>query len=402
MKSSKNIIFNLLVLFSMFQSVAQSVPVRSAAADQLAPGPCYIFATIAAVESLVMQKTGKMYDLSEWYFYSSCVQNGIGNGRYLMENTLNKINNDGAPLQGSSYSPSTLSACPNANTYGSECYMDLPPLCCHPKKSFEIEALGGGACTPSNSDFDVVSANYDVMFDMSAGTSLFKEIDLSGDRRRAIKDVLDGNVPGGEKGVIAFFQANAIKHGSEWRDSDHAIFFYGYGNGTWKYKDSWQGDAGLKTALDSEINFAGMTGGFYLTAEITDLTETEPEPVVEDTCESFITPNVSVYSGGNSFVNPNFNLNVCLAEGSTIRVTDSEIANHCSDQLTWGVSGRAGSIANSSTIQLVSSGSTASVEVLQAGSYTVWVEHRGLDGSVSPKRNVYLKYEFGNCGLGGL
>ncbi|MEM9001456.1 MAG: C1 family peptidase [Bacteroidota bacterium] len=395
---------------------AQQVPVRSGKADQITPGACYIFATVAAVESLVKQKTDKMHNLSEWHYYSGCVQNGIGTGRLLMTNTLNEIQNNGAPLEEDSYAPTTLLECLSYSGFDSACYMDFNTnsSCCAEGKTFEPSGEEG-ICRPGSVGDSLglafLSSPYVPRFEMG-GSTLFREIDFSDCspndddcKKDKIKNVISGNVSGGAKGVITFFDEFGITYGNEIRNRDHAVFIYGYGNGFWKYKDSWQGDAGLKTNVpDSAIDFNKMTGAFYLTATITDKPliglPIDDDPVPNPNCESSITPNTSVSYGGSTHTNPFSDIDVCLDQRATIRVTNTEITNFCPDRLIWGISGRLGSVANASTVELIASGTTASVEILRPGAYTVWVRHRGQDNSLSPKRNIYFRYSPLLCASG--
>lgn len=258
MKKVLNVVFTLFL--TSYSLSAQTVSVSNHISDQVIQGPCYVFSSAAALESNAMENGASNVNFNEWLFYSSCVTGSLGGtAGVLIPKSIEHVGNHGA-YSGSHSSP-TLITCPNPNDPLVPCiadfdcdsnttwctqdqmYMSTPEAMCPDNEGtvFEFNPQGGTKYT---------------MTPASDG-SYWKKISLSGLSTTAkssqIKNLLNSG-----KGVIANF--------SPWRTAGaHSLFIYGTLGSNWKYKDSWPGDAGLRSG---SLDLAKLDEIYYISGTV--------------------------------------------------------------------------------------------------------------------------------------
>ncbi|MDW3197249.1 MAG: hypothetical protein R8G66_33030 [Cytophagales bacterium] len=251
----------LLMLMNL-QLLAQKVPYSDHASDQLLQGPCYIFATVAAMESKALQAQGQTQgghsgvNINEWRYWSDCVlggSNGVPNASLsqLVTLPLQHMIDYGAMEAGSAFNFTSAASLPNYS-----------PLDCgdfNGIASFGCTTGGGPFGNVGNLDWcntlggyqsgtqcpeDIVG-NDSFNFTQSATSPDYSFSNLSIHHitsnftpQKVIDQLAAGN------GVVAvidnygFETCNGASAGIQ-----HAIFIYEHTNGVFYYKDSWPGGA---------------------------------------------------------------------------------------------------------------------------------------------------------------
>lgn len=263
-------------------SISGQIPVSSDVNDQLLQGPCYIFATVAAIESKAMEIDGiNDIDLYEWNLYSSGVLGGrSGNGQNMVEKVLQHAAEYGIYPSSSNPVPTSIFQLPNQND----------PI-----------VPGIAAFTGCISDFSAGQITYAYVGNPEAScldddNVSFETNDISGTKYLYSHDSemgyvhdtspnvteMKAHIDSG-KGLICFF--------TNWNGTgiSHAVFVYGYSGSNWLYKDSWPGDAGLK---NTELSMENCTDYYYLTGSVF--------PEIASQCEGNIDGN-QIISGSSYY-----------------------------------------------------------------------------------------------------
>ncbi|MEO0584634.1 MAG: T9SS type A sorting domain-containing protein [Bacteroidota bacterium] len=271
-----------------------SVPVNDEVRDQHAQGPCYIFATIAALESRAIQSCMDIRSgFHEWSLYNTCVLGGKVPGagnmiRKVTDIALNEglLNRDHYPI------PGTNLAIPNRND------IQLPGIgdyACEPNcdsndrvYAFSIRD-SGTFCSDKNGNnndqddnpypvssfelfnpiigdirYSLVGSSNTLYYpaNLPASTNIdtgleFVDLEGTGVTEEDKVDVLLHLLSQGY-GCISLFD--------DFRDGyNHCIFIYGGDGCDWDYKDSWPGDARLESG---SLDLSKLTGVYYFTGYI--------------------------------------------------------------------------------------------------------------------------------------
>jgi hypothetical protein len=268
----KNLTLSLFLILALFQVQAQnfSVPVLPTVSDQLVQGPCYVFATTAALESRSLQAKCTAPKLSEWYFYSECVLGGYLSGSNAIPKILEHTRDYGAVRAFQHFTPmGSTAGCANPNDPLVPCLFDIvsssscDPDFCRNGQTFVSILSQNCQGANSNNQFEVQSTPYILNIDEVNG-QLLETIPLGANPSQQLRNViLQGH------GIIAGFKPNGISN----RPNNHAVFIYGFdlsgGQVTWYYKDSWPNDAGLKTAVEGiDIHLDQLNSASFVVGEV--------------------------------------------------------------------------------------------------------------------------------------
>jgi len=240
------------------------VPISSHPSDQVVLGPCYIFATVAALESNAIQNgasTGTNFN--EWQFYSSCVMGSLGStAQAMIPTTIEHVGTYGAfskPHQ----SPSSMT-CPNPNQNSTvTCIADfncaLNDSWC---KNNQIYYSTGdnGSCLDNEGNGFAFTSNGGIPYTITP--------DQNGDlwKKRTFpenfivnKQAYARNKLSKGIGVIANFSVWGPGGGS------HSIFIFGTDGNTWHWKDSWPNSSGVSSG---NLPWAKLTSYYCITGQV--------------------------------------------------------------------------------------------------------------------------------------
>lgn len=244
-------------------AIAQPVAVSPHTSDQVELGPCYIFATIAALESNAMKHGGTSVNFNEWQFYSTCVMGSFsGSPDIMIPKTVDHFANYGA-YSGNHFNP-TANSCPNPDDPLVKCIADF--TCSQNNnwcKNNQMYLVTPEATCEDDDKTNVFTfePNGGVKYDLSSASdgTYFKKINLRNSsttvKSNQIKDLINSGT-----GVIANF--------SQWPGGDgHSIFIHGYTNSIWKYKDSWPSNAGPNQM--TSLNLQYLTEIYYISGKVT-------------------------------------------------------------------------------------------------------------------------------------
>ncbi len=290
----------LLVLFSLVISSSmlgqqKKLPIDTTIRDQVVQGPCYIFATVAALESKAIQNgvATAGTDFYEWNLYSKYTLGSLSpNGHNMVKKVLAHAQKHGvySVADVGSAPPSLPAHLPNITDPAVPGIADLD---CDPDFSSKYyEQIDEGNCTDNeNRDF-AISNMSGSPFKYSDSTLFYYTANPS--QYTITMSIFYGY------GVIAFFD--------DWMgtDTSHAVFIYGYNGNQWYYKDSWPGQAGLK--LDTLPIATKCTSAYMLSGNMS----YSPPPV----CTASITgpnpvSNIHQYqlTGPGNYTNVNWSIN---------------------------------------------------------------------------------------------
>lgn len=257
----------LTCLFSciVFVSNAQMVPISGHLSDQVVQGPCYIFATVAALESNAIQNGASTgINFNEWQFYSSCVMGSLGStAQAMIPTTIEHVGTYGAnskPHQ----SPSPLT-CPNPDQNSTvTCIADfncaLNNTWCQNNQIYYSTGDNGPCLDNEGNGFEFTS---------NGGTPYTITPDQSGElwEKRTFPENFIVNKQAYAKsklnkgiGVIANFSVWGSGGGA------HSIFIYGTdGGNTWYWKDSWPNNP---SASSGSLPWAKLTSFYSITGQV--------------------------------------------------------------------------------------------------------------------------------------
>lgn len=258
----KSILIFLIGLCATFTAIqAQPIPVSTHSSSQIVQGPCYIFSTIAALESNAMQNGGSSMNFNEWQFYSSCVMGALGSTAGIMIPKSVEHFADHGAFSGAHASPNAFT-CPNPNDFFAPCIADFNcaenSTWCENNMMY-ISTPESNCPDNENTNFEFMPSVGGALYNITpaADGSYWKKISLTGQsnasKSNQIKTLLDGNT-----GVIANFV--------NWRTAGaHSLFIYGYSGLSWNYKDSWPGEAGLQFG---KLDLSKLTEIYYISGTV--------------------------------------------------------------------------------------------------------------------------------------
>jgi len=309
---------NYLIIFCAFcyTSTAQ-VPVSGHTSDQVVQGPCYIFATVAALESNAMQNGCTNVNFNEWQFYSTCVMGSkSGTAQIMIPKSVQHFGQNGAH-SGQHLSP-TAQSCPNPNDPLVPCVAEFDCFledswCESDLMYFRVPEPG---CNDNeNTDFEFMSFGNSYHTASSLG---YQRIDLAG-LTTAQKSTQISTLLGQNIGVIANF--------APWRTAGaHSLFIYDDIEGGWKYKDSWPGDAGLR---QGGLNLSLLQEIYYITGDV----NCAPPACLKRIYGSRRVVNTHTYTLGGSGNASNINwfvssnLTIVSTNGNSIQVKPNTCSN---------------------------------------------------------------------------
>ncbi|HAA17139.1 MAG TPA: hypothetical protein DCE41_37665 [Cytophagales bacterium] len=244
---------------------AQTVPHSTHAADQVVQGPCYIFATTAALESRALQNpannlTASNANFNEWQSYSTCALGGrIWGGLEMIKATLNQAKTNG--VSPGDHANPIFDNCPNPNDPKTPCIADfscvnLNTSWCEEDKMYlpiQLNTSCNDADVSSNRTYTIDGGgDFDYKLLPDANGDLYK-------REPVISVTSITNLLSSGHGVIAYF--------SGWKNTaiDHAVYIYKYAGGFFYYKDSWPGAATAEGKISSLSTCYNL---FYITGTI--------------------------------------------------------------------------------------------------------------------------------------
>ncbi len=296
-----------------------TVPVTMHAEDQLVQGPCYIFATVAAIESRA-QAACLDLDLNEWSLYNSCVLGGgqgarPSSGTIMVNQVVDWAENEGIVEEGNNSVPTGVDQVPNPNdpTVRGIADFDCPEFCDEKKLAYQKtdETGHAPACFDDEGVQFAVSALEGSKYKLvpasngkSVETVSFSSQSSASQKINTVKQLINQGY-----GVIGFFDfwgKDSDANGNV-VDINHCVFIRGYQGSWWSYKDSWPDDNGIKTGWTgtkasnpNNLNFDSLTKIFYITGTV------EPKQV---SCNLSISGPSSItgsatYSLGGDYPNP--------------------------------------------------------------------------------------------------
>lgn len=260
--------FTLLIFFVLFASYLQAqveVEISNHVENQVIQGPCYLFATMAALESKAIEEgvVNNTINLSEWSLYNSCVLQSdfIPGGKFMIERSLTQAKDNGIVEQDFNYTVTSPAMAFNMNTVDVG-YLRIPSACSSGDCGKDVYEVGEGCAPikryePNGFEFSVASAAPAIYLHPNADGKIFeKDLREDTDLENKFKQRIDNGT-----GVIFRFSSGFLDS----RNVDHAVYIYGYrvvnGVTTWLYKDSWPGET---TRLrESEIDLTDWANFYH-------------------------------------------------------------------------------------------------------------------------------------------
>lgn len=252
------LLFFCLIMYS-FNAIGQ-VPYATTSSDQVIQGPCYIFATVAALESKILESSPSLnttLDLYEWNLYSkSILGTRSGDGHKMVTKVLPHANSKGIYTAASNYIPTSTSNIPNPNELLVPGIADFT-VCSNNFSNGDITYFHNpaeGTCEDDEDEkFEIVSIEGNKYEYSYTGTGYVRD---NTPTVQEMKDHLDAG-----RGLIAFF--------TDWDGGTtaHAVFIHGYSGSNWKYKNSWPGSANSNAS--STLDISKCTDYYYLTGTMT-------------------------------------------------------------------------------------------------------------------------------------
>jgi len=275
----KDLLYTLFLFISAQNLMAQA-PASNHDADQGVQGPCYIYAAVAALESLA----GGSIDISESYFYSKCVLDGFGTNPFdMIEKTIDHAAEYGALHQNDFYNPSAETSSAHCHGGFADCI-----FYCILENSDEYnfcEENTNGPIGIGKSDTDNGEAHCEFeeeFFHIIYPSFYYQFSDLEWtkmDSENLEQNVINSISNG--QGVILMLEEYSPNNETA---LDHAIFAYDYfGDGKFRFKDSWPGDAAADRT--TELEFSNVISAYTVTGSVTVVssnTEEECDCVIED------------------------------------------------------------------------------------------------------------------------
>ena len=241
------------------QTVRHSTQVE----DQIILGPCYTFALMAALESNALENDPQLdednINFNEWVFYSNCVVPreiawaGVNQIQYSLQHAHTYGATNG-PIQ-----PTTTDNCPNSQYDDIPCFAkfgcsDDDSWCKTNTRYSGLDNTDGIAGTEECYDdggtrFDLrFLGEHDYIYE--ADGALWERSDIPDENTIA-------NALASGRGVVAIFDDYL---GTE---IQHAVFIFSKIGDHYTYKDSWPGDAGIKSS--QLLNDERLTRTYVLT-----------------------------------------------------------------------------------------------------------------------------------------
>lgn len=276
------------VLCAIQSSTPITVPVTSDPRDQIVQGPCYIFATVAALESRAAQSCINM-DFHEWSLFNSCVLgSGTDDGHTMITRVVDVALDEGVISSANNPKPLSEADLPNPTSGTKGIGFFSCATYCDDSASNRVyihQLTTDEGCADIDPDTDRIfnvyepgsyETRYQVVADpnppayppniptpsgfpgslppLSPGVSVnLKHINLAGLSNHQKAQVLMALLGQGY-GCISLFD--------NWQGAlDHCVFIYGGDGCNWMYKDSWPGDAGLKSEY---LNLVNLTRIYYI------------------------------------------------------------------------------------------------------------------------------------------
>ncbi|HAA20300.1 MAG TPA: hypothetical protein DCP28_16610 [Cytophagales bacterium] len=249
------------------EALAQSVPVSTAYHDQLLQGPCFVFATVAALESKAIEAGwSTATDFYEWNLYSRDVLEsaGLPGGIPIFKKIIKQASSaNGIFSAANLYRPTEADGLPNADeilytgmakwqagcgapSLKNATYTSIEDVGCQEvldtTKLFTIRPYGGYRFQYNYTD----SSGY-VEKDPSDVVSVKTDVDI----------LLSQG-----KGVIIYVNNYDGDGSGGYAPTTHALFVYGKSGSSYRFKDSWPGNPGNKVG---GISFHNVYRYFYLT-----------------------------------------------------------------------------------------------------------------------------------------
>ncbi len=272
----KKLLFSmgLSMLFGS-QLMAQKVPYSDHVSDQLLQGPCYIFATVAAMESKALQAQGYMQDghsgadFNEWRYWSDCVLGGAdGNPDHsltqLVSLPLEHMINHGTVQASSAFNFVSPSQLPNYNPNDCGPFNGLASFGCTNAgplgtvSNFNwCESFGGYKKSSAGDCPEDIFGSETFDFSQALGNPDFSFSNLTVHHINGnISDQLVIDQLAAGNGVVAVIDNYGIGTCAGVSSGiQHAIFIYEHTNGNFYFKDSWPGSASKRKHMSvSQFN----------------------------------------------------------------------------------------------------------------------------------------------------
>lgn len=348
-------LISCLTLTSWGQSVIRSTH----SSNQVVQGPCYIFATVAALESRALQNSSlnlsaNDVNFNEWQFYSRCALGSrSSSGSVMVSKSLLHMKNYGASKGG--HNSPTAGTCPNPNDPLVPCIADfdcsMTSTWCQTNGTYQYTADNVPCEDDNNTNFEIFGGGahqYKLVPD--ANGNLY-HLETNPTASKIATALSNGH------GVIAFFD--------DWNNTgiSHAVFIYSKSGNTYSYKDSWPGSPSASRSSSLDIN--KCTRFYYITGTVVG-TSAAPTP-----CQYTISGASSVpssgtrtftLSGGNgSLSNITWSVpsgtSIVSGQGTSTLVVRSTRCNNGSGTLTVSYSNNGSSCSKTKGLTVYGSGS---------------------------------------------
>lgn len=248
-------------IFLLSFNGTSQIPVSTSVSDQIVLGPCYIFATVAALESKALENQSlglpNSVNFYEWNMYSVDVLGGrSGSPNVMVPSVLNHAASMGVHTIGSNTVFTVPAQLPNLNDVAVPGIADFTGNNCNIDFSTSpVTYLAGGF---EGNCFD--DDNNSFMDDPLTGAKFIYQASGTGyivdnsPTEAEMKNHLDQG-----RGLIACF--------TQWNGESggHAVFVYNYNGDNWSYKDSYPGQAGNKTGA---LDISTCSSYYYLTGSV--------------------------------------------------------------------------------------------------------------------------------------
>jgi len=227
--------------------------------DQEIQGPCYVFATTAALESV----SNENIDLSEWYFWSTCVLDGAtGYGPHIINSIADHVNDIGALYEEDFYDPFGPDGQGCINGQGNPSGSNTPCIfICEGAENDFCEATNQAGCPIGlQISEEAGTCNFGGYTWMTHFPTSFRSgnvslIDLnignlSSDDK---EELLEQTICDDNQGVVLFLN-DYRPNGNSDNVTSHAVYAFKKNGSSFTYKDSWPGDpsSGRTQSLDFE------------------------------------------------------------------------------------------------------------------------------------------------------
>lgn len=299
----KKLLLSCLIFWAL-NTVGQVLPVSSNSHDQLVQGPCYIFATVAALETEAIKAGYSNADLYEWNLYSKAVLGSrSGNGDNMVTKVLKQATDYGIYDRIGAYSPS-INTLPNGSDLTvpgiadfTGCLNSLALNNYYYPNEFE------GTCVDDENQIYAFEPFEGYKYIYSSA------IDYTVINNPSILQM--ASVLNNGHGLIAFF--------NNWIGStSHAIYIYGRNGSNWYYKDSWPNDHGNKYGT---LDLSKCSKVYYLTGSISSNAPASCSAIISG--NSTVSGNTTYNISGNNISNVNWSVssNLTIVNQNSTSIT---------------------------------------------------------------------------------